>query len=99
MKYIHKYVYKGSDRTIAVVRSTDDEITCYVQGRYIGPTEAIWRLFEFPTHQEWPPVEHLPVHLPGQHTIYFADNLTVSQVATKAERTRSKLMAFFLYNK
>jgi hypothetical protein len=98
VKYIHKYVYKGADRTTAVVSSTDDEITRYISGRYIGPTEAVSRIFEFATHQEWPPVEHLPIHLQGQHTVYFADNLTVSQLAAKAERTRSKLMAFFLYN-
>jgi hypothetical protein len=98
VKYIHKYVYKGLDRTTAVVSSTDDEITCYVSGRYIGPTKAFWRIFEFLTHQEWPPVDHLPVHLKGQHTVYFADDLTVSQLAEKAEKTRSKLMAFFYYN-
>ena len=98
VKYIHKYVYKGSDRTTAVVGSTDDEITRYVSGRYIGPTEACWRIFEFATHQEWPPVEQLPVHLKGQHTVYFRDDLSPSQLAAKMERTRSKLMAFFLYN-
>jgi hypothetical protein len=41
VKYIYKYVYKGSDRTTAAVGSTDDEITCYTTGRYIGPIEAI----------------------------------------------------------
>lgn len=98
VKYIHKYVYKGADRTTAVISSTDDEITRYVSGRYIGPTEAVWRIFEFATHQEWPPVEHLPVHLEGQHTVYFADDLTASQLAEKTARARSKLMAFFCYN-
>jgi PIF1-like helicase/Helitron helicase-like domain at N-terminus len=98
IKYIHKYVYKGADRTTLAVGSANDEIKRYVQGRYIGPTEAIWRLFEFSTHQEWPPVYHLAVHLEGQHTVYFSDNLTAVQLAEKATRTRSTLMAFFLYN-
>jgi hypothetical protein len=98
VKYIHKYVYKGSDRTTVAVSGTDDEITRYVQARYVGPTEAFWRLFEFTTHQEFPPVQHLAVHLPGQHTVYFADDLAPEQVAAKAANARSTLMAFFEYN-
>ena len=98
VKYIYKYVYKGSDRTTLAAGLTDDEITRYVQGRYIGPTEGFWRLFEFPTHQEYPPIQQLAVHLPGQHVVYFADDLTASQLAAKAERSRSTLIAYFLYN-
>ena len=98
VKYIHKYVYKGSDRTTAVVGSTNDEITRYVSGRYIGPTEAYWRIFEFRTHQEKPTVQPLPVHLKGMHSVYFSEDLSASQLASKMENTRSLLMAFFLYN-
>jgi hypothetical protein len=99
VKYISKYVYKGSDRTTVAVAATDDEITRYLNGRYIGPTEAVWRLFEFPTHEEWPPVEHLSVHLKGQQSVYFPDDLTADQLQDKMDRTRSKLMAFFDRNK
>jgi hypothetical protein len=98
IKYIHKYVYKGTDRTTLAVSGTDDEITRYVQARYIGPTEAFWRLFEFPTHQEFPPVQHLAIHLPGQHTVYFTDDLLPEQVAVRAASARSTLMGFFEYN-
>lgn len=98
VKYINKYVYKGSDRTTAVVSGTDDEINRYITSRYIGPQEAVWRLFEFSMHQEWPPVQRLPVHLPGEQTVCFSDDATASQLANIAERARSKLMAFFLYN-
>ena len=98
VKYIHKYVYKGTDRTTVAVSGTDDEITRYVQARYVGPTEAFWRLFEYATHQEFPPVQHLAVHLPGQHIVCFTDNLSPEQVAAKAANARSTLMAFFEYN-
>ncbi len=70
VKYIHKYIYKGSDRSTLAVESTD-EIDQYIQGRYIGPTEAIWRLMGYPTHGEYPPVTHLEIHLENCQTVYF----------------------------
>ena len=66
IKYINKYIYKGDDRTTVQLSDNNDEISKYLHGRYIGPTEAIWRLFEFPVYEEYPPVKHLAVHLPGQ---------------------------------
>ena len=54
--------------------------------------------FEFPTHQEKAPVQQLPVYLKGMQTVYFSDNHSASQLASKVEKTRSKLMAFFIYN-
>jgi len=66
VKYIHKYIYKGGDRATAILESEHDEIKRHLHGRYIGPTEAVWRLFEFSTHEELPPVTTLMLHLPGQ---------------------------------
>ncbi len=69
IKYIHKYIYKGSDH--ATVELEQDEIKSYISGRYIGASEAVWRLFEFPVHGETPSVMHLPVHLPGRQMVSF----------------------------
>jgi hypothetical protein len=60
--------------------------------------QAFWRLFEYPTHQEFPPVQHLAIHLPGQHTVCFADDLSPEQIADRAVNARSTLMAFFEYD-
>jgi len=40
VKYIHKYIYKGNDRT-TIELGLDDEISQYLHGRYIGPSEAV----------------------------------------------------------
>jgi hypothetical protein len=48
-----------------------DEITRHLQGRYTSPCEAMWQLFEFPVHDEFPPVIPLAVHLPGKEPIYL----------------------------
>lgn len=98
VKYINKYIYKGPDRTTVAVSNTDDEITRYLHGRYIGPVEACWRIFEFPTHIEFPPVQHLAIHLDGQQPVYFSADLTTEELADKAANSRSTLMAFFQYN-
>ena len=98
VKYIHKYVYKGTDRTTLAVSNTDDEISRYVQARYVSSPEAIWRLFEFSTHQEFPPVQQLAVHLKGEQPVYFPDDLSSQELAEKRDTAHSTLMAYFEYN-
>lgn len=56
IKYIYKYVCKGSDQTTIAMNLQADKVAHHLHGRYIGPTEAIWRLFEFPMHEEFPAV-------------------------------------------
>jgi len=98
IKYIHKYIYKGSDQTTVQVDALQDEIKQYLQGRYIGPTEAIWRLFEYGMHEEWPPVTHLALHLPGEQTVYFESDMVDVELQERILAARSTLMAFFDYN-
>lgn len=98
IKYIHKYVYKGSDRASVALDINQDEVAQYLQGRYIGPTEAVWRLFEFSTHEEFPPVEQLAVHLPGEQNVYFQESADDQELRERLEGARSTLMAFFEYN-
>ena len=40
IKYIHKYVYKGSDQTTIALHLRNNEVARHLHGRYIGPTEA-----------------------------------------------------------
>jgi len=40
VKYIHKYIYKGNDCTTLWL-TDGDKVSQYLQGRYIGPSEAI----------------------------------------------------------
>ncbi|PIA30674.1 LOW QUALITY PROTEIN: hypothetical protein AQUCO_05400048v1 [Aquilegia coerulea] len=82
VKYIHKYIYKGHDRTTMVVGAEDDEIQQYLDARYVGPTEAAWRLYGFRIHEELPCVTRLALHLK-------------EQVKEKAENQKSSLTAYF----
>nr|GEV70818.1 DNA helicase [Tanacetum cinerariifolium] len=91
IKYLFKYISKGTDRVIAnitgptaTVESTTnvpaiqvDEVKNYVEARYIGPHEACWRILDFPIHYRNPYVQALAVHLENMQQITFKskDNL------------------------
>jgi len=98
VKYIHKYIYKGGDRATVSVESEHDEIKRYLHGRYLGPTEAVWRLFEFDMHDEQPPVTHLSLHMPGQQAVYFEGHADPDHIRDLIEGSMTTLMGFFSYN-
>ena len=97
VKYINKYVYKGSDRTTLRLSETQDEIERYLQGRYIGPTEAFARIFEYKMHEEDPTVTTLCLHLPNEQPVYFDPNSTPQQIREKMRKSVSMLMGYFEY--
>ncbi|KAG1469845.1 hypothetical protein G6F56_003027 [Rhizopus delemar] len=99
IKYINKYVYKGQDRSTVALSDTSNEIHRYLQGRYIGPTEAFWRLFEYPIHEEDPTVMQLSLHLPDHQPVYFPDDASNEEVRTILDKSKSHLMAWFDYNR
>lgn len=41
-----------------------DEISKYLDARYVSTSEACWRIFEYDLHEEKPDVQRLQVHLP-----------------------------------
>lgn len=47
LKYIHKYIHKGGDRATLELRERENEVDRFLEGRYIGPSEACWRSFHF----------------------------------------------------
>jgi hypothetical protein len=98
IQYITKYVYKGADQVTVQLQINEDEIAKYLQARYAGPAKAIWRLFKFPVHQEYPPVESLAIHLKGEQPVYFPDTITGPELALRMENARSTLMAYFQWN-
>lgn len=60
IKYICKYVNKGSDMAIfGLTAENADEVTRYQMGRYISSNEAVWRILSFPIHNRYPTVTTL----------------------------------------
>ncbi|KAJ2924672.1 hypothetical protein H1R20_g12432, partial [Candolleomyces eurysporus] len=96
-RYTFKYLHKGPDRGTAEV-SQNDEVKKFVDGRYISPTDAMWRIFHFPIHEQFPPVCRLQVHLPGQQNVVFYDDDNIGEVIEENLDKRTTLTAFFLAN-
>lgn len=75
------------------------KIAQYLQERYIGLTEAMWRIFEFSTHYgESPSIEQLAIHLPGKQLVYFEKDAIAKELQERMNDARSTLMVFFDYN-
>jgi hypothetical protein len=85
IKYLFKYVMKGSDRVkiyFEVTANTSNaspgpqlappnEIQEYIDARFLSSCEALWRTFEYDIHFRVPPVERLVVHLPGMNHVRY----------------------------
>jgi hypothetical protein len=82
VKYLYKYVYKGPDRAMAQLASATgdagapkvrDEVSEFQDLRSVGASEACWRILGFPMSDRNPAVVSLPVHLDGEHRVYFKE--------------------------
>ena len=76
-----------------------DEIREHIDGRFIGASEGVWRIFHFDMHNEFPNVVRLEVHLPGHHLVRFNPDEDTAAVMDRASREETKLSAFFKANR
>ncbi len=63
------------------------EPTAYQNVRYIGASEACWRIFHYRLHCEEPRIVRLQLHCEGQHAVYFKEGQAIQDVARKASTT------------
>ena len=88
VKYIYKYVYKGHDRAIIEFQSGDptakprqvDEVSNYLEARYIYACEACYRIFSYDLHANLPHVMRLALHLENQQSVVFRDDADIEAV-------------------
>ena len=75
VKYLYKYTYKGPDR--ACLEYVVDEVSDFLDARYVGAPEAVWRIFEYSLQGRSHAVERLPVHLPLHQRVLFQHGVRV----------------------
>jgi len=93
IKYLLKYINKGYDRITAALVPVENEdgtteqsvneIKHYLDGRYISPCEACWRIFSFQIHKRSPVVERLYFYLPGENSVIFEDSDDIDALLSK----------------
>lgn len=112
IKYLFKYISKGADRVrFAVVEGNDitgsstssnvaviDEVSNFVDGRYVCPYEAAWRIFGFAIHHRNPSVQVLSVHLEGMQNITFRDGEFLAEIVEDDDRGKTTLTEWFVNN-
>ncbi|XP_045456077.1 uncharacterized protein LOC123665891 [Melitaea cinxia] len=91
IKYVTKYINKGSDQATFSLHSTN-EVEQFQSGRYICSSEALWRIMSFNIHERAPTVTHLAVHLENGQRVYFTEN-NVNDIVNNPRDTT--LTAFF----
>ncbi|GMF49014.1 unnamed protein product [Phytophthora fragariaefolia] len=102
IKYMYKYVYKGSDRAVLTIeavrdpsepRSEPNEILRFLNARYISPVEAAMRILTYEIQGKPHAVTTLTVHLVGGQMVVFQPNDDPDRVLGRAGSTM--LTSFF----
>ncbi|GJU06614.1 DNA helicase [Tanacetum coccineum] len=113
IKYLFKYISKGTDRVVAQItrpvgESSEppdrsaihvDEIQNFVDGRFICPYEACWRILKFEIHSRHPAVQKLSVHLENKQVITFRDRQPLQFIANNDEKKMTTLTEWLEFNK
>ncbi|XP_074097647.1 uncharacterized protein LOC141526512 [Cotesia typhae] len=74
-----------------------DEVSDFVDARYVGPTEAVWRILSKDLQDKSHAIIRLPVHLPNEQNITINDTCTKEELQEALVKT-SMLIDFFKLN-
>ncbi|CAK8530235.1 unnamed protein product [Lathyrus sativus] len=105
IKYLFKYINKGSDRISAVIvpnnTGTDgniDEIKQYLDCRYVSPSETCWRIFSYSIYGRKLTVERLFFHMEGENSVYYKDFEHIRTLLLKPSVIESMFTSWFVAN-
>ena len=75
-----------------------NEVSIFLDARYVSASEASWRIFHYRLHDEKPDIQQLQVHLPNQQTVVFPDGQPVQVTLQRADIDRTMLTEWFTAN-
>ncbi|KAL3646679.1 hypothetical protein CASFOL_009223 [Castilleja foliolosa] len=78
--YFDEGDYDGDAIDRDAANPTINEVKNFVDGRYICPHEASWRILNFPIHERTPAVEVLAVHLEDMQNVTFKETTNPKKV-------------------
>ncbi|POM57705.1 Helitron helicase-like protein [Phytophthora palmivora] len=99
IKYIYKFVYKGSDMTTIIIDGQDieaNEIQQYLLGPYISSVEACNRLSMHPTQGSMHSVLNIPIHLENMNMVAYRGLASTAHLHNLIyRRSRTMLTEFY----
>ncbi|XP_010412532.1 PREDICTED: uncharacterized protein LOC104698841 [Camelina sativa] len=114
VKYLFKYITKGVDKaTFVIVRPRKskqkqgskkeepeavDEISEYLDCRYVSACEAVWRIFAFHIHYHKPAVISLQIHLRNQHRLLFDQKQCLESILSREDVEKTMLTEWMATN-
>ena len=74
-------------------KPAENEVNNFINARYVGASEALWRLMGFNMHEMSPSVAKLPIHLPDGHLAFveMIDTKNKTQAEIDAAREAQKV--------
>ena len=69
--YLLWYPFKGDTRDITSVGNNKNEISAYEDMRNNGSYSAVWRIFQFQMHEQYPKYMLLPIYLEENEQVLF----------------------------
>ena len=102
--YLYKYVYKGPDMASVTMelekqRTSQegiiDEISKFVNARFVTASEGCWRIFCFDVHGWDPSIQRLAVHEENTQIVWFHEHNPEEAIANLKDTT---LLAWFKLN-
>ncbi|GKD27677.1 DNA helicase, partial [Tanacetum coccineum] len=76
-----------------------DEIQNYIDGRFVCPHKACWRILKYDIHCRQPAVQILSVHLEGVQPVTFRDHQPLTLIVNDEGKTKTTLTEWLEYKK
>ena len=106
VNYLYEYVHRGHDHDTIVIKGNTthrdseqsqpyregNEIQEYLDCRYVSAVESCWRIFEFSLQHQYPSVQKLQYHLPGEQLVVFNDRKHLFCTTNEPEAQRTLTM-------
>nr|GEU69740.1 retrovirus-related Pol polyprotein from transposon TNT 1-94 [Tanacetum cinerariifolium] len=68
-----------------------DKIQNYVDGRFVCPFEACWRIFEYPIHRREPAMQILNVHLENMQRVNYRERDRLDVIVNMPDKKKTTL--------
>ncbi|KAJ8883796.1 hypothetical protein PR048_015651 [Dryococelus australis] len=96
-RYPYKYIHKGNDSAVFQVGDiVRDEVTSYLDCRYVRSSEACWRLLVFKMADN-NIIVRFALHLENRQAMFIQDNDVAGSFEMECEK-HTHITAFFHYN-